>query len=225
MQVPLVVVVHLLASNTLNLIYMKSRLLCRLFLFLLNCFGGVVDIGERLLTIRRNKGLSQRDLAKRAGVTNSAISMIETNRVSPSVSSLEKILAGMGMSLTEFFSIKQKDKLDYQVVYRSDELLDVSLDEVTTKLVGKHFLKERSMGLTLQTYPVASRAEVKATSQISEKAGYVIKGEMTLEIQGEVHPLVAGDSFYFESHFAHRFINQGRGEALLLSVQTVTDVE
>ncbi|MBP8195099.1 MAG: helix-turn-helix transcriptional regulator, partial [Azonexus sp.] len=44
-----------------------------------------LDVGVRLQSIRKLKGLSQRELAKRAGVTNSTISMIEKNSVSPSI--------------------------------------------------------------------------------------------------------------------------------------------
>lgn len=62
-----------------------------------------MDVGARLQTIRKLKGLSQRELAKRAGVTNSTISMIEKNSVSPSISSLKKVLGGIPMSLVEFF--------------------------------------------------------------------------------------------------------------------------
>lgn len=63
-----------------------------------------LDVGERLQSIRKLKGLSQRELAKRAGVTNSTISMIEKNSVSPSISSLRKVLGGIPMSMVEFFS-------------------------------------------------------------------------------------------------------------------------
>jgi len=38
-----------------------------------------LDLGARLKTIRKRLGLSQRELGKRAGVTNSTISMIEKN--------------------------------------------------------------------------------------------------------------------------------------------------
>lgn len=62
-----------------------------------------MDVGERLQVIRKLKGLSQRELAKRAGVTNSTISMIEKNSVSPSISSLRKVLSGIPMSMVEFF--------------------------------------------------------------------------------------------------------------------------
>lgn len=48
------------------------------------------DIGTRLKLVRQIFGLTQRELARRAGVTNGAISLIEQNRVSPSISSLKK---------------------------------------------------------------------------------------------------------------------------------------
>ncbi|WP_458576428.1 helix-turn-helix domain-containing protein [Aliamphritea spongicola] len=52
--------------------------------------------------MRQIYGLSQRELAKRVGLTNSTISMIERNAVSPSVASLKKILSGIPMTVTEF---------------------------------------------------------------------------------------------------------------------------
>ncbi|MGE4531707.1 MAG: helix-turn-helix domain-containing protein, partial [Acidithiobacillus sp.] len=63
------------------------------------------DIGQRLLLVRKIYGLTQRELARRAGVTNGAISLIEQNRVSPSISSLKKILDGIPMSIAEFFTL------------------------------------------------------------------------------------------------------------------------
>ena len=53
-----------------------------------------VDVGRRLKELRLAHGLSQRALAKRAGVSNATISMIEADRVSPSVAALKQILAG-----------------------------------------------------------------------------------------------------------------------------------
>lgn len=62
-------------------------------------------LGLRLKAIREFYGWSQRELAKRAGVPNSAISVIEQGSVSPSVSSLEKVLSGFSISLADFFAI------------------------------------------------------------------------------------------------------------------------
>jgi transcriptional regulator with XRE-family HTH domain len=62
-------------------------------------------IGLRLRSLRIFHGVSQRELAKRSGVPNSAISVIEQGSVSPSVSSLERVLNGFPISLASFFSI------------------------------------------------------------------------------------------------------------------------
>ena len=50
------------------------------------------DIGTRLRLVRQIYGLTQRELARRAGVTNGAISLIEQNRVSPSISRSQPIV-------------------------------------------------------------------------------------------------------------------------------------
>lgn len=48
------------------------------------------DLGARLKLVRKIHGISQRQLARQAGVTNATVSFIEQGRVSPSVGSLEK---------------------------------------------------------------------------------------------------------------------------------------
>ena len=63
------------------------------------------DVAARLKAVRQMHGLSQRELAKRAGVTNGMISLIEQGRVSPSVASLKKVLDGLPMGLAEFFTM------------------------------------------------------------------------------------------------------------------------
>ena len=78
-----------------------------------------IDVGSHLKNVRVMYGLSQRELAKRAGVTNGTISLIEQNRVSPSISSLKKVLDGIPMSLAEFFTLDLQS--DPQVFFARDE--------------------------------------------------------------------------------------------------------
>ena len=63
-----------------------------------------VDIGGRLRFVRSRHKLSQRELAKRSGVTNSTISLIESNQMNPSVGALKRILDGIPIGLAEFFA-------------------------------------------------------------------------------------------------------------------------
>jgi transcriptional regulator with XRE-family HTH domain len=111
-----------------------------------------LDVGERLQAIRKLKGLSQRELAKRAGVTNSTISMIEKNSVSPSISSLRKVLGGIPMSMVEFFSEELQPENTTQIVYKANELIDISDGAVTMKLVGKAH-PSRAIAFLNEIYP------------------------------------------------------------------------
>lgn len=63
------------------------------------------ELGQRLIALRGVFGYSQRELAKRAGVPNSAISVIEQGKSSPSVTSLSRVLAGFPLSLEQFFAL------------------------------------------------------------------------------------------------------------------------
>jgi transcriptional regulator with XRE-family HTH domain len=84
--------------------------------------------------VRARFGLSQRELAKRAGVTNGTISLIEQNRVSPSVSSLKKVLEGLPMTLSDFFTFDAEP--EYKVFYNADELPNLGNEKVQLFLVG-----------------------------------------------------------------------------------------
>ena len=65
-----------------------------------------IDVGERLRFVRSRNKLSQRELAKRSGVTNSTISLIESNQMNPSVGALKRILDGIPMGMAEFFALE-----------------------------------------------------------------------------------------------------------------------
>src|SRR5271154_5964781 len=93
-----------------------------------------LDVGTHLKAVRQMYGLSQRELAKRAGVTNGMISLIEQNRVSPSVSSLKKVLDGIPMSLADFFTMDLH--VPPQVFYRGGELTEIGPAPVEFRLVA-----------------------------------------------------------------------------------------
>jgi transcriptional regulator with XRE-family HTH domain len=56
--------------------------------------------GELLKQARRRHGVSQGSLAVRAGTTQSAISRIERDRISPSIETLRELLYLLGEDLT-----------------------------------------------------------------------------------------------------------------------------
>ena len=81
-------------------------------------------VGERLRALRLRAGLSQRELARRASVSNATVSMIEAERVSPSVSALRQILSALGVGIADFFA--SPGPQGEQVVYRAAELTEIA---------------------------------------------------------------------------------------------------
>jgi transcriptional regulator with XRE-family HTH domain len=179
-----------------------------------------VDLGERLKALREIKGISQRELAKRAGVTNSTISMIEKNGVSPSVSSLKKVLAGIPITIGDFFTLDLDAMQPEQVVFRHAEQPEIGSNNVSLKLVGAT-IKGRCMDIMREVYAPGADTGPEMLQHQGEEGGIVSRGEIELTVGLEVYHLKAGDGYYFNSNRPHRFRNVGDIECEIISANPV----
>src|SRR4249920_3873217 len=66
--------------------------------------GELEDIGTRLREERERVQISQRELARRIGLSASLISQIESGQSKPSVSTLYAIVTELGVSVDDIFS-------------------------------------------------------------------------------------------------------------------------
>ena len=66
--------------------------------------------GKTLRQIRKDKGLSQEELAFKTNLHRTYISLLERDQKSPSLRTVTTIAAAMGYSLLEF--VKKKDEAD-----------------------------------------------------------------------------------------------------------------
>ncbi len=177
-----------------------------------------MDIGVRLQAVRKSKGLSQRELAKRVGVTNSTISLIEQNKVSPSISSLKKVLDGIPISLADFFTLDLEDTGD-SPFYPKEEQPDVGNNEIHYFLVGQH-KPNRQMCILREVMPPGSDTGETMLSHDGEEGGVVVRGQVEITVGDQVRVLGPGEAYYFESRQPHRFRNVGSDEAILVSANT-----
>lgn len=176
-----------------------------------------IDVGARLRGVRVHFGLSQRALARRAGVTNGLISLIEQNRVSPSVSSLKKVLDGVPMSLAEFFTLDRSGAP--QSFFAADELTELGNAQVSLRLVAAQ-RAGRQLTLLQERYaPGATTGEDMMAHQ-GEEGGIVVRGKIELTVGGATRVLGPGEAYYFSSRLPHRFRNVGREECEIISAGT-----
>ncbi len=165
------------------------------------------EVGERLRAIREAFGLSQRALARRSGVANGLISMIELNRTSPSVASLKKILDGIPMTLADFFTGNIPTN-DDQVIYRAAELVEIGRNGISYRQVGGS-LKRRALQLLHERLEPGADTGVDMLRHESEESGVLIRGKLELTVGGQTYVLGPGDAYYFDSRLPHRFRNVG----------------
>jgi transcriptional regulator with XRE-family HTH domain len=161
-----------------------------------------VDIGNRLRYLRMRQNLSQRQLAKKVGVTNSTISLIESNASNPSVGALKRILDGIPIGLAEFFAF-EPDKPN-KAFYQADELTEIGKGGLSYRQIGDN-LFGRSLQILKECYqPGADTGKVPLTHD-GEEGGIVLSGRLEVTVDDERRILGTGDAYYFESRRPHRF--------------------
>lgn len=162
------------------------------------------NVGTRLITLRRKMGLSQRELARRAGMTNSTLSTIEQGKASPSIASLERILNAFPVSFAQFFSDNAKTRSD---VFSPEELVSIDVGESS---VGMLALSDTNVeGCYLATHRIAPHgtADFDWLNRGGTIAAVLIEGEIELYIESVKHHLLPGDSLHFSLSRGHRIVN------------------
>lgn len=176
-----------------------------------------IDIGNRLRYVRTQHGLSQRQLAKRTGVTNSAISLIESNRSNPSVGALKRILDGIPIGLAEFFAIQPESSK--QVFYQAEELVEIGKGRISYRQVGDNLLG-RALQILMERYEPGSDTGLIPLTHKGEEGGIILSGRLEVTVDDERRVLGPGDAYYFESHRPHRFRCVGRATCEVVSACT-----
>lgn len=174
------------------------------------------DLGSRLRLVRLRHNLSQRALAKRAGVANATISLIESGNTSPSVSALKRILAGLPMTLAEFFS-DELPGVKSEVFYRAQELMEISGGEgISYRQIGS-----ARAGYVLQilfeSYEVGADTGLIMLQHEGEEGGVILTGKLEVTVGESTRVLGVGDAYYFNSTEPHRFRNVGTQACTLVS--------
>lgn len=175
------------------------------------------DLGARLRSLREQHGLSQRELAKRAGVTNGTISMIEQNRTSPAVGSLKKVLDGFPIGLSDFFASDFSSQR--QIFFVQEELTDLSKGDISYRQVGRD-LTGKALQVLHEVYAPGADTGRSMLSHQGEEAGVLVAGKLEVTVGTEKRILKRGDAYYFESHRPHRFRCIGDEAAVVVTACT-----
>ena len=192
------------------------------------------DVGPRLREHREQRGLSLRELARRLGVSPSAISQIETGKSRPSVSTLYSIVSELGMSLDELFGAAKRAQPAAapapeaapppparraprgrqgaeRHVQRADSRATIDLES------GVRWERltpgaDHDMDFLSVTYDVGGSSSEgnRSMRHSGHEYGLVLSGQLEVTVGFDHYVLGPGDSISFDSTVPHRLTNIGQ---------------
>jgi transcriptional regulator with XRE-family HTH domain len=163
-----------------------------------------MTFGEKLRKLRVSLGMTQEEVAIRADLARSFISQVETDKTSPTLDNLERILKAVGTTLKAFFSDEKEEK----VIYRKDEgvpLYDQPSGIRSTLLMNE--VENKKIDAVFITLKPGSRT-VEEDYHSGDEYGYVLTGTIHLVLDGVDHVCEKGDSFYYRSDKKHFIMNE-----------------
>jgi transcriptional regulator with XRE-family HTH domain len=172
-------------------------------------------IGRHVRQLRARAGLSARALGSRTGFSASFISQMENGLVSPSIGSMQKIAAALGVTLGEFFTaagegatgtiVRARDRTGFESNWSSAEL----------QLLGA---SRRLEAVLITLDPGGRSGKHPASGHDHEEFAFVLKGPLVLTLGPDRHVLRTGDSVTFLPGELRLWENPGRASARLMVV-------
>ena len=179
----------------------------------------MTSLGGRIKSLRAERGLQQRQLAEKAGMTPSTVSQIESGRLTPSLPTLGKLAGALGVPIASLFETTRNGRLH---VSRKSEYPVVSFDGTTEKwhVLGAGLFqgKIRAVVSTLGPRAKGVKTDKVVIDPGQMKLFYVLEGKVALHYNGEAQRLEAGDSAYLDGGTPHGWENLGPKSAKALWV-------
>ncbi len=174
-----------------------------------------VDVGQRLRTLREERGVSMRALARRSGLSANALSMIERGLTSPSVSTLLKLAGALEVPITAFF--REEPPRSKIVVCRANERIRVPLLKgIWEGLGGESFTGH--MEPFMITLEFGGSSGPYGMIHTGHEFVFCLRGSLEYDVDGEKFELETGDSMLFAANLLHRWRNSGKNVATALIV-------
>jgi len=188
-------------------------------------------LGERLRELRLARGLTIVELGARANVSSGLISQIERGNSNPSVKTLQRLRAALGVNLWELLSDRPAGASaaadagppalpDYVRRAADRPRIVVGSSRLAKDLLSPR--NDRNLRFMLITLPPGSESEDVIMGQ-GEKGGLVMKGQVRLTVDAGEADLAEGDSFQFPSSIPHKLSNPHDDPAEVLWIMSVVD--
>lgn len=176
------------------------------------------SLGDKLRQLRSERNISQRDLAKMAGLSPNSISLIERDETSPSVATLQSLASALNVRMSYFF----EEKSPASVLHiKSSERPKIESDGVSIEGMGKTLPYQELEPFTITLEPKAGIGGERQVVHSGHEFVYCLQGKVEYVIDGRSYLMTEGDILIFEATLPHLWRNPYDTEAkFILVLQT-----
>ena len=174
-------------------------------------------IGEKIKSLRLQRGLTQEELADRCELSKGFISLLERDLTSPSIATLQDILMSLGSDLSAFFAHSAENKIVF-----GDDDISVKEDPETIKGSIRWLIttaQKNVMEPILVELGPGGMTELQDPHE-GEEIGYVISGSLVIELGERKAKARKDESFCFKPSQPHRIVNPGKVPCRFIWVAT-----
>ncbi len=166
-----------------------------------------LDVGARLRAVRDRAGLSQRELAKKAGVTHSTISLIEQEAHAPSLASLHRILSAIPISIADFFALPTSQQ---NVLFNdADDLAVVTRGEADLRVLAAE-RRDKSLQMFIERYQPGAGTGDEPIAHEGETAAVVLRGTIEVRVGDTIRVLRRGGGYHIIGKQPYMLRNIGK---------------
>jgi len=176
-------------------------------------------IGERIKRKRELLNLPLSDLARKVGISASALSQIENAKAFPSIITLKTIADQLYTTVGEL--IGENESLTKNPLIKANDIKFVKVNSGGTSLF---LLSQHENGKQMEPYIIKfvenSDTSDIMTSHPGQEFVHVLEGKLMITLEKTHYILEKGDNFYFNSNFPHSLKNIHNSSAKVLWIIT-----
>ncbi len=163
--------------------------------------------GEKLRMVREKKGYTLKTVASRAGVSESLVSQIERNRVSPAIETLLTLADVLDINLEFLFEEFHRTK-PIKII-RQDERRQQNESSVLYEELASPIEKNGNYNMEsyIITIPPSDHTQRGSYGHLGQEIGFILEGKASLQYENQEYFLEKGDSISFSSAAPHTLSN------------------
>lgn len=176
------------------------------------------SLGEKLRNLRSERNISQRDLARLAGLSPNSISLIERDETSPSVATLQSLAGALNVRMSYFFEEESPSSVLH---IKPSQRPKIASEGVIIEGMGKTMPFQELEPFSVTLEPRAGSGGERQVVHSGHEFVYCLQGNIEYVVDGRVYLLETGDILIFEATLPHLWRNPFDTEAkFILVLQT-----